>query len=91
MVTEYNLNVIMRRRLEAEKAAEELKNSGAVKTAETKPAEAVNVKEPVEASGAEAKAVSIEAEKPVEAVEVKKTETVRPKKSDAEKLRKGKK
>lgn len=89
MVTEYNLNVIMRRRLEAEKAAEELKNSGAVKTAETKPAEAVNEKESVEASKAEA--VSIEAEKPVEAVEVKKTETVRPKKSDAEKLRKGKK
>ena len=87
MVTEYNLNVIMRRRLEAEKAAEELKNSGAVKTAETKPAEAVN--KPAEASKAEAD--SVEAEKPVEAVEVKKTEAVRPKKSDAEKLRKGKK
>lgn len=44
MVTEYNRNVIMRRRAEAAMAAEELKNSGAVKTTETKPAEAVEVK-----------------------------------------------
>ena len=86
MVTEYNYNVIMRRRLEAEKAAEELKNSGAVKTAETKPAEAVKVME-----SAVTPPVSADDAEPVEVVVEKKAEAVKPKKTDAEKLKKGKK
>ena len=43
MVTEYNRNVIMRRRSEAAMAAEELKNSGATAAADTKPADAAPV------------------------------------------------
>lgn len=85
MVTEYNKNIIMRRRMEAEKAALELEKAGVVQSAEVK---AVEVKE-------EKPAVkeNLTAEKPKEQpapkAEAPKAETK--KKTDAEKLKKGKK
>ena len=85
MVTEYNRNLIMRRRMEAEKAALELEKAMAVQSAEVK---AVEVKE-----GKPAVKENLTAEKPKEQpapkVEAPKAETK--KKTDAEKLKKGKK
>ena len=71
---EYNKNIIMRRRMEAEKAALELEKAGAVQSAEVK---AVEVKE------------EKPKEQPAPKAEAPKAETK--KKTDAEKLKKGKK
>lgn len=79
MVTEYNRNLIMQRRLAAEKAAAELEKAGAVVSANAKP---------VEVKPAEEKPV--EKAEPV-AVKAEKAETAKPKKTDAEKLKKGRK
>lgn len=71
MVTEYNRNLIMQRRLEAEKAARELEKAGAVVSADTKPVEVKPETETV---------AEVKAEPKME----------KPKKTDAEKLKKGK-
>lgn len=80
MVTEYNRNLIMRRRMEAEKAALELEKAGVVQSAEVKAVEVKEQEKPKEMPKAE--------DKP-EAKEPPKAETK--KKTDAEKLKKGKK
>jgi|GEM_PF-5930893 hypothetical protein len=87
MVTEYNRNIIMRRRLEAARAAEELKKSGAVNAAGAKPADVVKESAEIPAQAAEPIPVEVDEQAAVE----KKTESAKPRKTDAEKLKKGKK
>jgi hypothetical protein len=85
MVTEYNKNIIMRRRMEAEKAALELEKAGAVQSAEVN---AVEVKEEKPAVKENLTAEKLK-EQPALKTEAQKAETK--KKTDAEKLKKGKK
>ena len=90
MVTEYNRNLIMRRRMEAEKAALELEKAGVVQSAEVKAVEVKEEKPAVKENlTAEKPKEMPKAEDKPEAKEPPKAETK--KKTDAEKLKKGKK